>query len=518
MSVTSTAATVPLEVNTQKDRTVWWIGLGATVISIAAYVYFFNQGVVLGYKDAMSHLQIAQRVVNSPTPGFAQLGGVWLPLQHILMLPVVWIAPLYYSGFAGSVISMLSFVVACMYLYKIVLGLTSGARVPAVAGVLVFALNPNILYMQSTPMGELLFFAAVAAMAYHMQAWIQTDKPMQLMLAALAGALSCLTRYEAWLLTLIVFTAIVVFVSFRRYGRQKAEGSTLMFAFLAWAPAIGWIGWNWLILGDPLNFQSGEYAKPSLWVDTSDPSLGHPLVAIKTYWYALVHDFGLPIIIVAAIGIIALVVVRRNLDTLPILSFLSLPVFFSWAIWSGTRPMNVMETSGNLYNLRFGLVMGILAAVAIGYLVSLAARVLQIPAAIAVGVLTVSILFGSGLSQIVTIQETQSGLQRTINIAPNGVSDFLRQNYDGGKLLQESFGNETILFDARVSLGENIYEGSYQLWEPALKDPAAHDIRWIVMRGGDKPDKVYIALHGSPQLDEYALVFSNDTYQVYKRK
>src|SRR6478609_7107839 len=156
------------------DYTTRWIALGATAVSIAAFVYFFRQGVVVGYGDAASHLQIARRVIDSPTAGFAQLGSVWLPLQHLLMLPLVWITPLFYTGIAGSVVSMASYVIACVFLYKIVQGLTDGNRLAAIAGTLIFALNPNVLYMQSIPMTELLFFATTAATVYYMQAWIQT--------------------------------------------------------------------------------------------------------------------------------------------------------------------------------------------------------------------------------------------------------------------------------------------------------------------------------------------------------
>ena len=59
---------------------------------------------------------------------------------------------------------------------------------------------------------------------------------------------------------------------------------------------------------------------------------------------------------------------------------------------------------------------------------------------------------------------------------------FLRGHYDGGVILIESFGNESILFHARVPLTNNVYEGSYQRWDPALSSPPGQQIKWIVMR------------------------------------
>jgi hypothetical protein len=81
----------------------------------------------------------------------------------------------------------------------------------------------------------------------------------------------------------------------------------------------------------------------------------------------------------------------------------------------------------------------------------------------------------------------------------------------------ESFGNELVLFDAHISLGVNVYEGSYKLWQPALANPVKSQIRWIVMRR-TKVDLVYEHLFGSAKLRPYSLRYSNDEYLVYERK
>ena len=62
--------------------------LAAMGASIASYLYFLHRGVTLAYPDAISHLLIARRVIDSPTGGVAQLGAVWLPLPHLLTLPL----------------------------------------------------------------------------------------------------------------------------------------------------------------------------------------------------------------------------------------------------------------------------------------------------------------------------------------------------------------------------------------------------------------------------------------------
>jgi hypothetical protein len=506
------------------DHTVRWVALFAAIVAGCAYAYFASKGMALGYKardagmrlDGISHLQIASRTLNSPTAGFAQLGGVWLPLPHLLMLPLIWFTPFYYSGFAGSAVSMVSYVIACVYVYKMAFGLTH-AKIPAVIGLLVFALNPNVLYMQSTPMTELLLFAATSAMAYYVQQWIQTENHAQkypyVFAAAVAGFLACLTRYEAWEIT-PVMGVIVLFVAWRQYGRHAMEGVALGFAFLAGAAIVLWLGWNQLIFGNPLNFQNGEYAKPSIWVGEGEYTVGHPVVAVKTYWYAMVENLGIVVALAMIAGAVALIMFRRRLDSLPVLGLLTIAPFFVFTLVVGQRPLHVPPITGDYCNVRFGLLMAVPAGILVAYLISVLPSRIWIVGLVAAAGCTLLPLVPGGPTHIVTAQE-----------APSEVLDeeletggFLREHYDGGVILIEGFGNETILFHARISLTNNVYEGSYQKWDPALSNPPGQQIRWIVMRFGDKPDKTYREIYGTYKLKEYNEVFRSSRHVVYERK
>ncbi len=65
---------------------------------------------LLYYGDAEAHLNIARRIVDSRTPGCDQIGTVWLPLPHLLMLPFVRNDWLWRSGLAGAIPSAICFV------------------------------------------------------------------------------------------------------------------------------------------------------------------------------------------------------------------------------------------------------------------------------------------------------------------------------------------------------------------------------------------------------------------------
>ena len=49
---------------------------------------------MLLYGDARSHLNVARHVTDGLRPGLVQLGSVWLPLPHILLIPLVFLPPL----------------------------------------------------------------------------------------------------------------------------------------------------------------------------------------------------------------------------------------------------------------------------------------------------------------------------------------------------------------------------------------------------------------------------------------
>jgi hypothetical protein len=441
---------------------------------------------------------------------------VWLPLPHLLMLPLVWHTPFYYNGFAGSAISMVSYVIACVYIYKIAFSLTR-SRIAAIGGLLVFALNPNVLYMQSTPMTETLLFATTSALVYYVQRWIQVDEHAKrypyLFAAGLAGFFACLTRYEAWAMTLVV-GVIVLCVAWRQYGRQAAEGVSLAFAFLSGAAIVGWLGWNLVIFGNPLNFQSGKYAKPSNWVDEGEAAVGHPIVAAKTYWYAMVDNLGIAIVVATIVGAVAVLIFRRRLDSLPVLGLLTIAPFFVFTLFAGQRPLHVPEIPPyGTYNIRFGLIMIVPAAILVAYLISLLLSRAIAGLAVAVAC-TMLPLIPDGPTHLVTAREATAGYP------PNATatSDFLRGHYDGGVVLLQSFGSESILFKARIPLTKNVYEGSYQKWDPALSNPPGQQVRWIIMRTGIKPDDTYRELYRSPKLRGYDEVFHNDLYIVYKVK
>src|SRR5512132_2798562 len=82
------------------------------LVSGAALAVIYSNGWLLYYGDAEAHLDIARRIVDSRTPGYDQVGTVWLPL-----LPFVRVDWLWLTGIAGAIPSALAFLAAGMFLY-----------------------------------------------------------------------------------------------------------------------------------------------------------------------------------------------------------------------------------------------------------------------------------------------------------------------------------------------------------------------------------------------------------------
>ena len=94
------------------DRWLLAIVLLACCASVAAVWYFAQNYQILLLGDTYAHMLIARRLFDNSTPGLAQLGGIWLPLPHLLMLPFIWNDYLWHTGLAGSFVAMPCYVIS----------------------------------------------------------------------------------------------------------------------------------------------------------------------------------------------------------------------------------------------------------------------------------------------------------------------------------------------------------------------------------------------------------------------
>src|SRR5438067_9012028 len=103
------------------SSTYYFVAIIALETSLFSGYYFLQQNFLnLGYFDANTRLNIARRLFDNLTPGFAQIGNVWPPFPQILFVPFAYFEPLWRTGIAGWIVSGLSYVITALILYKII--------------------------------------------------------------------------------------------------------------------------------------------------------------------------------------------------------------------------------------------------------------------------------------------------------------------------------------------------------------------------------------------------------------
>src|SRR5580692_1281688 len=269
-------------------RVLAWL---AVWVSVFSFLFYFRRGDVLLYGDAVAHINIARRVFDSRTPGLLQLGTVWLPLPHLLMIPFLLSDTAWQSGIGGSVPSMVAYALGSAGIFRLVRSALSvdsrpdpTARIAAWLSAIFFAANPNLIYLQTTAMTESLYLAlfiwAVVYFSDFVQQASRKNGPpavasASLFKCGLCLAAACLTRYDGWFLAAAI--CVASFAMILRRNDPVLRGGVAKFILLAAAPPILWLAYNAIIYRNPLEFANGPYSARAIEQKNATPgSPAHP--------------------------------------------------------------------------------------------------------------------------------------------------------------------------------------------------------------------------------------------------
>jgi hypothetical protein len=372
-------------------RLIWL----AIFVSVFSFLFFNRQGAVLLYGDAVAHINIARRVFDSKTPGLLQLGTVWLPLPHLLILPFIISNKMWQSGAGGSIPSMAAYVLGVLGTFRLMRRmLTSGgapdatAKIAAWAAAILYGANPNLIYMQTTAMGESLYLALFLwALKYFAEfAGADTKRNHSLTKCGLCLAAACWTRYDGWFLATVLAIAAVV-VEFRRNFKtnnsktsdlknddlSKDKGPKLSassrrmalvtFLLLAGAAPALWLAYNAAIYRNPLEFANGPYSAKAIEQKsaTVNPAKGNMVAAGSYFLQAAELNVGESKwqgrlwLALALVG--SLSVLLRGRGRLALLLWSPLP-FYALSVAYGSVPIFVPTWwPFSYYNVRYGLQM-----------------------------------------------------------------------------------------------------------------------------------------------------------------
>lgn len=488
---------------------VWLVALVLCAIcaSIAAAVWAYQTQSILLYGDAHSHLLIARRVLDGLQPGLAQLGDVWLPLPHLIMVPLAWNDFLWRSGLAGTLTSMPCYVISAIYVYLTARRLTHSG-VASFIGSLVFVLNPNILYLQSTPLSEPVLFATLTAASYYFIAWAQNDELKDLIFSALATLLATLSRYDGWALYLALIAGILVINWRNRQPVAKAISDSVLFVTLGGIGIALWFVWNLVIFGSPMAFLAGSYssqAQTQAYIRAGVADTYHNVwLSIRTYSVATAESIG-PVIFVLLLIAVLVYLVRTRLSAMGIAACTVLVpfAFYALAFYLGQDVMYVPHATHLpfvYYNARFGAEMAAPAAVFLATLVATFGqwvRLSQIAIAAVIIAQTAFISWGG----IITLQDGAFGASC---YSAHPIAAFLAQHYDGGRVLIDQYHSQIDISSAGVAFHDEIYEGDGAAWNDALAHPASY-VNWVIVTPNDLISQ-HINLQSPGFLQQFALV------------
>ena len=460
-----------------------WLGVVAATLllglmSAGAAWYFHAQGWLLYYGDAEAHLNIARRIVDSRTPGYDQFGTVWLPLPHALLLPFVGDDRLWRTGLASVFPMGACFVIAGAFLFAAVRRIFDSAAA-AWTALGLFALNPNVLYLQSIAMSEMPFLAAFAALLYFSVRFRQTQGWGALIGAGIAACLGTLSRYEGWFL--LPFAAVYILFA----ARQRRFRCAAVFCAIAALGPLYWLAHNWWLTNDPLSFYRGPWSARAIQGKVDYPGRGDWLAAFTQFRAAAELCSGRALPWMAAAGIVVALWRRAWWAMLLLL----LPgAFYVWSLHSSGTPIYVPHLRPHTwYNTRYGLAVLPLLAVAAAALVTLAPA--RVRAAMAL-----LVLLAGGIHWIVypraenwiTWKESQMN-SAARRVWTREAARYLAAHYQPGQGILTSFGDLSGIFrEAGIPLRETFTGDNGLPFDALLLRPDLHlRFEWAVVMGGD---------------------------------
>ncbi len=451
--------------------------VAAAALLSAAFLWFcLHRGYTLYSGDAAAHLNTARRVVDSRTPGWEQLGTVWLPLPHLLMVPLVRYDALWRSGLAGALLAACFFVAGAGFLYAAVRAATA-SRAAALASAAAFGLNPNLLYLQSTPMTEPIFFGCLAAAVFLCARFHAAGRLRHALAAGLAVLAASLTRYEGWFL--IPFVALFFLLA----GSWRPA---ILFLAVASLGPLYWLAHNQYFYSDALEFYRGPYSPMAIQAGGlargyAPPPGDHDLATAWLYYRrAMELALGRPLVWLAPAG--ALMALRRPAWR-PLL-LLAVPVpFYLFNIYSGNSPLYIPALRPySYYNTRYALAALPACAAALGLLVALAPSKLR--AALAAALLLVSLggwLRRPSVESWICWKESEVN-SRGRRAWTRQAAEFFQRAYRPGDGILTASGDVLAVYQAAgIPLRETVNDGSRLEFFPAVNRP---DLflrqRWVV--------------------------------------
>jgi len=474
----------------------------AALLGVIAAFYYAASGLTLAHYDAKAHLVVSRRILDSLTPGVEQIGAVWLPLPHLLNMLPVQIDHFYRTGSFAIAVSVLSNSLAVASIAATVMALTR-SRAAATLSATLYATNPNLLYLQSTPMTEPLLFGVATLQVLLFTRWLLAGRLTLPKEVGWVIVLACLTRYEAWAIT----AGCLIASTFAWWRRGHAWSDVAqVHARLAVYPIA-----TMLLFMVFSRITVGEWFVSSGFFVPDEALRDQPAVAMQKISEGLLELSG-PIFMriaqlaVLVVGLIALGSAGRS------------PMFVSLALFGSVAlPMSAYLV-GHPFRIRYEIPLLVACAVSIGLAVGLLRRAAPFVAiVILVLVLNDSRPFDRSAPAVLEAQSDQNAPGRA------HVTACLSNRYRGG-LVMASMGALAHymheLSGAGFDIADFLHEGNGPMWDSAFTRGPAPFAEWVIVEERAEGGDAVIQRHRQvPRLlEDYERVCAGGDVALYQRR
>jgi hypothetical protein len=406
---------------------------------------------------------------------------VWLPLPHLLNMIPVQVDAWYRSGASGVAISVLSMATAAWALAAFVIRITR-SRIAAMTGATVMMANPNLLYLQSTPMTEPLLFATTMAAILFTAEWLETmnlpgseDPGLRMpWRPGVALAAACMTRYEALPITAAI-VALACAVLLRRGASVRITLAAA--ARLAALPLLALV-----IFTINSRWTTGYWFIPrDFYVPENVEALGHPMEAWRQVREGLYRLSGTALVwpAYAGLAMVSIAFLRSRVRApLVLIVALTAAAVLPWYAYLQGHPFRIR------YDVPLVVSCAALTAVGIALIPALL-RPFAAGAIIAATFMQVSPLDRSA-PVVLEAQRDARNLQ-----GRRTVTAYLKQHYDGRTIMMSMGSLAHYMHDLSLegfNVRDFLHEGNGQLW-PFATHGARSVVGWVMIEehaeGGD---------------------------------
>lgn len=467
------------------------------MLGAAAAYFVAAHGLTLAHYDARGHLIVARRITDSLTPGWRQIGALWLPLPHVLnAIPVMWDSN-YQTGFSAVAINVIAMAAGLAALAAFVARRTASYSA-ALASALIVALNPGVFFLTGTPMTEPLLFAL---------SWLaldaadrRLDAPEDYSPIASPGpwmALAAMTRYEAWPIT----AALTALTALSR-GSDRLR---TFFRLAVWPAGAAVL---FLLFG---RVTLGRFFADADFFTPDNPSAGRPVAVLLDLFNGFQQVAGWPVVALTFAGVaVALSRAWQARSARPLLPL---------ALFAAAAVPFLAFLDGHPYRVRY--MIAILTAA--GALIGLALGAVPARGRAAVAMVALMMTVWSRPPLALDAPMTLEAQRETVTQDGRAaVTAYLAAHYDGRPILisMNSLGHYMQeLSKIGLPLRAFIHAGNGDLWSAAIAAPSRH-AGWVLIEelaeGGD--ELAALTRRQPDYLQDFDRVASGGGATLYRRR